>query len=268
MYSLRIIILGCLFVIVGCENDHNSTEKLNDIIAEVDNFKSFDRKDYPLGLHTKENYKSIADFSKNQLNELTKIDKENLTESEKISLELLQFTLQEKIDFYKFEAYLNPLLSDAGFHTSLPYQVRDFVTHKEFVLYLKKLTALPTYVEQHITLMREGLEKGISQPKIIFNNFEDTYDSQIVDNFEDSFYYSPLKKLPSNSSQKQKDSLLVAAKEEVTLEMVDVNQEEFNDIIKKYNEEFAQSNKSADEELTETVEELVEDAVVEEATEE
>ena len=64
------------------------------------------------------------------------------------------------------------------------------------------------------------------------------------------------------------DKILVAAKEEVTLEMVDVNQEEFNDIIKKYNEEFAQSNKSADEELTETVEELVEDAVVEEATEE
>lgn len=59
------------------------------------------------------------------------------------------------------------------------------------------------------------------------------------------------------------DKILVAAKEEVTLEMIDVNQEEFNDIIKKYNKEFAQSNKSADEELTETVEELVEDAVIE-----
>ena len=60
--------------------------------------------------------------------------------------------------------------------------------------------------------MREGLEKGISQPKIIFNNFEDTYNSQIVDNYEDSFYYSPFKNLATNSSQEQKDSLLSAAK--------------------------------------------------------
>jgi len=90
--------------------------------------------------------------------------------------------------------------------------VRDFSTHQQYVNYLNKLNAIPVFVEQHIALMREGLEKGISQPKIIFNNFEDTYNSQLVDNFEESFYYSPFKSLPSVISGKQKDSLLTAAK--------------------------------------------------------
>ncbi len=94
----------------------------------------------------------------------------------------------------------------------MPYQVRNFSTHQQFVNYLNKLNALPLFVEQHISLMRKGLEKGISQPKIIFNNFEETYNSQIVDDYTNSFYFSPFKNLASNSSQEQKDSLLTAAK--------------------------------------------------------
>jgi trigger factor len=66
-----------------------------------------------------------------------------------------------------------------------------------------------------------------------------------------------------------------AVKEAITLDVQDVSGDEFNEIIKKYNEEFNQAEKSLDEALTETVEDLVEVAeenaeapVVEENTEE
>lgn len=206
---LIIILFSCKS---GNETNNSSSTALQISINSYENHKGYDEKKFPLGLYSKQYYKEEAEFAETELKELSNINKEELSETEKISLELLQFELQEKIDFYKFEAYLNPLLSDAGFHTSLPYQVRDFSTHQQFVNYLNKLNAIPTFVEQHIALMREGLEKGISQPKIIFNNFEDTYNSQIVDNYEDSFYYSPFKNLATNSSQEQKDSLLSAAK--------------------------------------------------------
>ena len=133
---------------------------------------------------------------------------------------MLQFELQEQIDFYEFEAYLNPLLSDSGFHTSLPYQVHDFVSHEQYVNYLKKLNAIPIFVEQHIALMRIGLEKGISQPKIMFNDFEATYNSQIVSDATQSFYYRPFKNLPSIISDQQKDSLLKAAEESITMKVI------------------------------------------------
>ena len=63
-----------------------------------------------------------------------------------------------------------------------------------------------------MTNLRECLAKGVSQPLIIFNGYESTYDDHIVDNFEDSFYYSPFKNLPSGLSQTQKDSVLSVAK--------------------------------------------------------
>ena len=211
---------GILFLLItflnscnsGNETCNSSSTELEILINAYQDHKGFESNEFPLGIFTKEYYKTESDFAKHQLEYFDCIKQEELSDTEKISLELLQFELQEQIDFYEFEAYLNPLLSDSGFHTSLPYQVRDFVSHEQYVNYLNKLNAIPVFVAQHIALMRIGLEKGISQPKIIFNNFEDTYNSQLVDNFEESFYYSPFKKLPAIITDSQKDSLLTAAK--------------------------------------------------------
>ncbi len=216
MNYLKLGILVCFVVTVSCNKKMNPSDDLTRVLENNENHEGYDKNKYPLGLFTKEYYKNEADFAKNQLEELSKVVFKNLSETEKISIELLQFTLQEKIDFYEYEAYLNPLLSDSGFHTSFPYQVRDFSTYKQFVNYLNKLNVFPTFVEQHIALMQEGLEKGISQPKIIFKDFEDTYDSQIVSDFEESYYYSPFKKLPSILDEHQKDSLLTAAEVAIT----------------------------------------------------
>jgi len=217
-YIAKLVLLMVMFIScnLGNETDNSSSTELKALIKTYEEHIGYDKAEYPLGLYTKEFYKSEADFANEQLQQLNSIKLNELTESEQISVELLKFILQDKIDFYDFEAYLNPLLSDSGFHTSLPYHVRDFSTHQQFVNYLNKLNALPNFVNQHIALMKEGLKKGISQPKIIFNNFEETYNSQIVDNYKDSFYYLPFKNLASNSSQEQKDSLLSAAK--ITIE--------------------------------------------------
>jgi len=212
MKYLKLIALLFFIVLASCTPKKSAAEALSKVIANYENREGYDKKQFPLGLFTKEYYKNEAEYSQKTIDTLSKIAIENLSESENISLELLKFILQENIDFYEYEAYLNPLLSDSGFHTSLPYEVRSFSTHHQYVDYLNKLNALPAFVEQHIVLMREGLKKGISQPKIIFKDFEDTYNSQIVDNFEDSFYYSPFKQLPQNLSAQQKDSLLTAAK--------------------------------------------------------
>lgn len=205
-----------VLILISCssknEVENSASDYLQTCITSYENHKGYDRKEFPLGLYTEAYYKKEADFAKEELQKLSEVDSNELSETDKISFELLKFELQETIDFYEFEAYLNPLLSDSGFHTSLPYQVRDFSTFNQYKNYLNKLNAIPSFVEQHIALMQKGLQKGISQPKIIFNNFEDTYNSQIVENVEDSFYYTPFKKFPSIINEEQQDSLVQAAK--------------------------------------------------------
>ncbi len=103
-------------------------------------------------------------------------------------------------------------MSDSGFHSSWNYMVRPISTYKQAVSYLNKLKALPEVVDQYLPLLREGVEKGVSQPRVIFNGYESTYDSQIVANYKDSFYYGPFLNLPSSIKGAQRDSLLVAAR--------------------------------------------------------
>jgi uncharacterized protein (DUF885 family) len=186
--------------------------QLDSIVQTYQEHKGYDQKTYPLGLYTKAYYQQEAGFASQLLTDLAEMDNSQLSETERISLEMLKFKLKETVDFYKFEAYLNPLMSDSGFHLSLSYEVRDLNTYEQVKVYLNKLNAIPTYVDQHFKLLRQGLKKGITQPRVIFEGYESTYDSQIVDQPEDSYFYEPFQNLPSTLSESQKDSVIQAAR--------------------------------------------------------
>ena len=209
--------LICFIATGFCQTEN---EQLDSIIQTYQDHKAYDRDAYPLGLYTEEYYKQEADFAKEQLEDLVEIEKRKLSETDEISLELLKFKLNETIDFYKYKAYLNPLLSDSGFHLSLSYQVRDLNNYNQVKAYLNKLKAIPTYVDQHLNLLRKGLKERITQPKVIFEGYESTYDSQIVEQPEESYFYEPFKKLPSTLSQRQKDSVTVAAKSAIKTKVI------------------------------------------------
>ncbi|MBT8268563.1 MAG: DUF885 domain-containing protein [Bacteroidia bacterium] len=218
------LILIAIFapIIIGCSGEKTNavSDQLNAIINEYQEHEGYNDSIYPLGLFTAEYYKQEADFSQGLMDKLQDIDREQLTETEGISLDLLPYVLQETIDYYKYERYLNPLLSDAGFHSSLPYMVRPLTSYKKVKNYLNKLNAIPGYVDQHLVNLREGLKKGVSQPRVIFNGYETTYNDHIVDDYSKSYFYSPFMNLPSDMSDKQKDSVIVAAKEAIEASVI------------------------------------------------
>jgi len=217
---MKYLKLACLtFLLLMLSIDINGQENasilLDSVIKSYQDHRGYDRKDYPLGLFTKEYYKAEAEFAQSKLDELAKINPEGLSETEQISFDLLKFVLQDDVDYYEFERYLNPLLSDSGFHSSLTYIVRPLNNYRQVRWYLNQLNAIPDFVDQNFKNLRKGLEKGVSQPLVIFKGYESTYDSNIVDNYEDSFYYSPFKNLPDDLTQAQKDSVLTVAKDAI-----------------------------------------------------
>lgn len=207
-----ILIFSVFLVLISCEKECDS-ENLSKIITEIEERESYDKDEFPLGIYTQEYYKAEAEYAKEKLEELSTISTDKLKETDNISLEMMCFNLQETIDFYEYEAYLNPLLSDTGFHNNLVYNVKVLNDYEQAKKYLDKLNAIPTFVSQQTILLRKGLEKGISQPRVIFSDgYEDSYNKHIVENFEDSYYYYPFKNLPEQLSAEQKDSVLTAAK--------------------------------------------------------
>jgi len=200
---------------IHISNAQPRSEELNKILEEVQNHKSYERDEFPLGLYTEDYYRRESLFAKEELHKLESIDSATISQTDRISLELMKFRLQDDVDTYEYKWYLNPLLSDSGFHLSLPYNVNQLANYEQVKRYLNKLNALPVFVDQHLVLLREGLKLGITQPRVIFEGYESTYNDQIVKDFKKSYYYSPFKELPSSLSETQKDSVLHAAEKAI-----------------------------------------------------
>tara|TARA_B100001079_G_scaffold119694_1_gene102857 strand:+ start:216 stop:1949 length:1734 start_codon:yes stop_codon:yes gene_type:complete len=211
MNLYRIITIVLLIITIqSCnqfKNNKNSNH-LNEIINTYQDHEGYDSKKYPLGLVTKEHYKNEADFANELLLRLSLIDTTYLDENDKISFKLLGFKLQDIVDYYEFERHLNPLLSDAGFHSSLGYMVRPLYNYDQVKKYLNKLNAIPDYVDQYFVNLREGLSKGVSQPLVIFEGYESTYNDHITRDYKDNYFYSPFKDLPDDLNQSKIDSIL------------------------------------------------------------
>ena len=207
----RIITIVLLIITIQSCNQFKSnknSDHLNEVINSYQDHRGYDSKKYPLGLVAKEHYNKEADFANELLLELSLIDTSYLDENDKISFKLLSFRLQDIVDYYEFERYLNPLLSDSGFHSSLGYMVRPIYNYDQAKNYLNKLNAIPDYVDQHFINLREGLAKGVSQPLVIFKGYESTYNDHITRDYKDNYFYSPFNNLPDDLSQIQIDSIL------------------------------------------------------------
>ena len=206
-----------IFLFFSCNSDKKNLEN---IIQEYQNHESYDYKEYPLGNFSENHFKQEKEFAVNILSKLSKIDVNKLDENDNISYELLSFVLNDIIAYYDFERFLNPLLSDSGFHSSLVYNVRPLYDYEQVKNYLNKLNSIPQYVDQYLPLLRRGIEKGVSQPLIIFNGYESTYNDHITDNYESNYFYSPFKNLPKDLSQAHKDSILIEAKKTIEKNVV------------------------------------------------
>ncbi|WP_418637715.1 DUF885 domain-containing protein [Winogradskyella sp.] len=217
-------ILGMLILILSifaCKKE-SSKELLTQAIKEYETERTYDFKRNESIENTIAYYQKESDFAAQLLKKLSKIDAASLTETDQISLELLAFTLQDKIDTHTYKMYLNPITNESAFHLNLSNMAnRNFKNKKQALAYLKQLSDLPKRVDYNLNLLRAGVKEGISQPKAVFYNYENTYDKHIVSDVTQSEFYKPFKNLPDTFSESLKDSLVKEAKKSVQSNAID-----------------------------------------------
>ena len=215
----KIYLLYFLFLLISCSKN-SSKDSLNNLIASYENYKKNKNENYPLGVFTEERFETYANFCDSLKVELNKIDSKKLNEDDLISYNLLEFVLNETVIKYKYKTHWNPILSDGGFHSSLTYRVRPITNKKSALSYLKLLKSIPNYINQQSTLIKKGIDAGISQPLVIFKGYRSTYEKHITLTAEENFYYTPFKNLPKQLSDYEKDSLIKAAKDVVLYDVI------------------------------------------------
>ena len=211
-----------IFLVFFSFKPESDSDKLNAIIAKYEAEREYEFKRNESLESTIKYYEAEADFSKNLKEKLESISAEGLSKTEQISRELLLFVLQDKIDAYTYKTYLNTITNESAFHLNLSRMGnRTFKKKTQVIEYLKRLDKLPQRVDYNISLLRAAIKEGFAQPRVVFNNYEDTYNKHILLDQTESEFFKPFYKLPETFSKALKDSIITVAKSSVQKNAID-----------------------------------------------
>lgn len=140
---------------------------------------------------------------------LLNTDFATLVEDERISAEILRFILKHELALGKFGGWRTPFNSDSGFHADFGFVVGSmpFRNEDDYRTYLRRLEALPEYLDQHVANMRAGLRQGFTQPAEILENILPSFAAQVVDNAREHPAFAPFEAFPAAMAPKTQNEL-------------------------------------------------------------
>ena len=143
------------------------------------------------------------------LEDLKTINYQALSDSDKINYDLFKWQIQSNIDEFKFSPYLMPINQMMGSVQSIDAfaDFFSFASVQDYQDWLVRLQLLPELINQTISLMNEGMKRGVVPPKIIISRIPAHIEKHLVDNPKDSLFFNKFKVYPKGFTAKQQQQL-------------------------------------------------------------
>jgi uncharacterized protein (DUF885 family) len=152
---------------------------------------------------------------------LAAIDLARLSPADQLTHDLLARELRSRIGFEAFDDHLLPLQQ----LDSIPVLLATFgsgqgeqplKTVAQYDAYLKRIGRLPAWVDQAIANMREGMRRGIVQPKAVVAATLGPLRPLGDASLDKNAYYAPIRNLPASFSAADRRRLTAAYRDVVT----------------------------------------------------
>lgn len=146
------------------------------------------------------------------LQQLRAIPFDELTSPDQLNYRLFRRQLEEELEAHRYRMFLIPLDQRGGIQdeSSLADSL-SFDSVRDYEDWLQRLRTLPAYVEQTMTLMRQGLRERIVQPQIVMRRVPAQIRRQIVEQPTESLFYKPFKSFPAEIPPGERERLQQAA---------------------------------------------------------
>jgi uncharacterized protein (DUF885 family) len=146
---------------------------------------------------------------------LERIDRARLTASEQLDYDLFLRDARLDVEGQRFPDELLAVDKMGGVHTLLPALAQDIPRRnaQDFDHFLARIDAYPKLVEQNIALLRKGLERGITPPRVTLEKLGEIIGNEIVDDPTKSPVYElAFAQLPANIAAADVARLQAAAR--------------------------------------------------------
>jgi uncharacterized protein (DUF885 family) len=146
------------------------------------------------------------------LEALERIPPDQLSEADQLNRDLFARQYRGEIDAYEWGLRFLPITQRRGVQTAHQLaEVLPFKTARDYENWIARLGSLDTYVDQTIELMREGMRRGLVQPRVIMERVPAQIAKQVVSDPAESPFYAPFRRMPDSIPAADQERLRAAA---------------------------------------------------------
>ncbi|HET6563899.1 MAG TPA: DUF885 family protein [Xanthomonadales bacterium] len=175
-----------------------------------------------LGHVSEADQKRRYDYWSDVQEQLQSISCERLSHEDCINFRLYRKQISDYLADYETKAYLVPFNSDWGFYMEwarLPSDT-DFVRVDDYNNYLSRLEMIGPVMDEYISLMRTGIELGITQPRVILSGRDQPIKAQLVDRVDASPFFAPFMSMPASIPSAEQATLLARAQQVISTSVI------------------------------------------------
>ena len=182
---------------------------------------------------TKEYNDAERKAAQDELAELARIDRTRLSATDRIAYDVFKRdhleTLKGLTPQILALTEVRPINHFFGFHTFYPTLASGktgipFKTVEDYENNLKRHADYVQLIDRSIAKFREGEASGVLETKMTIRNVIEQLDTQLKEAPEDSPYWEPIKNLPAEFSQADKDRLTARYREVIATQIYPANQ--------------------------------------------
>jgi len=167
---------------------------------------------------------AMYDLHKRYLASLRAYDPEVLTGQDRLNYDIFQFDRENAIEredqgYNDYEG-LTPVSQFFSIPNFLPMLgsgavAQPFETPQHYDDWIKRSTGFVNHVDLSITKMREGVELGVVQPRILMEKALPQLAAQVAESAQASAFYGPIARMPETFSDEDRERLTAAYEDHI-----------------------------------------------------
>lgn len=159
------------------------------------------------------------------LNRLGAIESSRLQGQDLLTFQIFRDDREQDLESFRYPSHLLPLnqfFSTPNFFAQLGSGsgLHPFKTVDDYEDFLGRVNGFGQWVDTAILNMREGMRRGIVQPRVLMEKTLPQLEAHVVDSPEKSLFDQPIRNLPATFSNEDKDRLMKAYRSAISEEII------------------------------------------------
>ncbi len=155
------------------------------------------------------------------LQRLLEIDRDQLDYQEQLSYDIFRINREQSLEGRQFPFELIPVnqfWSITNFFAQLGSgaSAHPFKTVRDYEDFLSRADDFADMSDTIVARLKEGAQKGVVQPRILMEKLLPQVDAHVVDNVEDSLFFAPVRNMPEEFSEEDRERLTAAYEDKIT----------------------------------------------------